>query len=90
MGKINAGGATGGSTSGQEEHSDWVGTMMKLPQANGGVETKVTTHMPGNNEEGIEGGIDNRGIEQGNSKGDFRKAKFHDGHRNEGGTHRQY
>ena len=51
----------GGSVSGQEEHSDWVGKMEKLPQSNGGVPMKITSHMTGNNSEGIEGGIDNKG-----------------------------
>jgi len=65
MPKIQGGGATGGVTSGQVEHSDWVGEMMKLPQANGGVPTKVTSHMTGNNEEGPEGGINNKGESHG-------------------------
>jgi hypothetical protein len=59
MGK-SIGGLTGGVAGNDfvDQHSDWPGTMMKLPQANGGVATKVTTHMPGNNAEGIVGGID--------------------------------
>ena len=61
MPKINAGGATGGTTDGGESHSDWVGQMEKLPQSNGGVPMKITSHMTGNNSEGIEGGIDIKG-----------------------------
>jgi len=45
MPKIQGGGATGGVTSGQVEHSDWVGEMMKLPQANSGVLTKVESRQ---------------------------------------------
>lgn len=40
---IQSGGATGGVPVGQEEHLDWVGELIKLPEANGGVPMKVTT-----------------------------------------------
>ena len=55
------GGITGGGATGQVEHTDWVAELHKLPQANGGVKAIVTSHMTGNNEEGPEGGINNRG-----------------------------
>ena len=58
---IVGGGLSGGTTDGGESHSDWVGTMEKMPQANGGVPMKITSHMTGNNSEGIEGGIDIKG-----------------------------
>ena len=55
------GGLSGGTTDGGESHADWVGKMEKLPQSNGGVSPKITSHMTGNNSEGIEGGIDIKG-----------------------------
>lgn len=82
------GGLSGGTTDGGESHSDWVGTMEKMPQANGGVPMKIISHMTGNNSEGIEGGIDIKGMS--NTKSNDRKVKFADGHDNAGGIHRQY
>ena len=84
------GGLSGGVSHDAEEHSDWVGEMIKLPQANGGVKTKVTSHMTGNNSEGIEGGIDNKGTKQTDKQEGFRKSHFADGHGGSGGIHRQY
>ena len=85
---IVGGGLSGGTSDGGESHSDWVGQMEKLPQSNGGVPMKITSHMTGNNSEGIEGGIDNKGI-MSETQND-RKAKFADGHPGRGGIHRQY
>jgi hypothetical protein len=65
-----------GSNDFKNEHSDWVGTMEKMPQANGGVPPKITSHMTGNNEEGIEGGIDHKGIDKGGEKTDFHERKL--------------
>lgn len=39
------GGASGGVPNGQDEHSDWVGNLEKLPQANGGVPAKITSRQ---------------------------------------------
>ena len=55
------GGLSGGVSHDAEEHSDNLQGLEKLPQANGGVKAKVTSHMTGNNSEGIEGGIDIKG-----------------------------
>ena len=88
MGIRIGGGLSGGLAHDAEEHSDNLQGLEKLPQANGGVKAKVTSHMTGNNSEGIEGGIDNKGIMSG-SQNDH-KAKFADGHPGRGGIHRQY
>ena len=73
MGNIKIGGGlSGGLAHDAEVHSDFPGEMMKLPQANGGVPTKVTSHMTGNNSEGIEGGIDIKGTD-GYEKTDMHK-----------------
>ena len=66
------GGLSGGTTDGGESHSDWVGQMEKMPQANGGVKPVITSHMTGNNSEGIEGGIDIKGTD-GYEKTDMHK-----------------
>lgn len=61
---IKAGGLMGGITGDSgftDNHSDNLQGLEKLPQANGGVPAKVTTHMPGNNTEGPVGGINNKG-----------------------------
>ena len=55
------GGLSGGLAHDAEEHSDNLQGLEKLPQANGGVKAKVTSHMTGNNDPGIEGGIDIKG-----------------------------
>ena len=70
---IVGGGLSGGTTDGGESHSDWVGTMEKMPQANGGVPMKITSHMTGNNTEGIEGGIDIKGKDTGGIKTDYHR-----------------
>lgn len=90
MPKINAGGATGGAVEGGKTHSDFPGYIEKTEQANGRVPFKVTSHMTGNNSEGIVGGIDNRGMQQANKEDGFRKVRFHDGHPSKGGVHKQY
>ena len=112
MKKVTAGSVTGGMTDGQEIHSDFPGEMMRLPQANGGVPTRVTTHhensgeaMP--QERGVGdmsrdeyGSMNGRQAGETRSHGgvdinfkegrDARKSKFHDGHPQAGGIHRQY
>ena len=57
---IQAGSLTGGTTTGAEVHTDNLQGLEKLPQSNGGVKAKFTSHMTGNNEEGPVGGIDNK------------------------------
>jgi hypothetical protein len=42
-------------------------------QENGRVPMKITSHMTGNNSEGIEGGIDHKGIDKGGVKTDFHR-----------------
>ena len=84
------GGLSGGTTDGGESHSDWVGQMEKMPQANGGIKPIISSHMTGNNEEGIVGGIDNKGIKQNDKQDGFRKSHYADGHGGSGGIHRQY
>ena len=80
----------GGTSSGAKVHSDFPGYIEKTEQANGRVPYKVTSHMTGNNEEGIVGGIDNKGIKQNDKQDGFRKSHYADGHGGSGGIHRQY
>ena len=70
---IVGGGLSGGTTDGGESHSDWVGQMEKMPQANGGVKPVITSHMTGNNEEGIEGGIDIKGMDKDGVKTNYHR-----------------
>jgi hypothetical protein len=73
MGVRIGGSITGGLTNDAEVHTDNLQGLEKLPQANGGVPAIVTSHMTGNNKEGIVGGIDNRGIDKDGVKTDFHK-----------------
>lgn len=59
--RINMQSTNGSTTSGSPIHSDFPGTIIPTPQANGGVKPIVTSHMTGNSKNGIEGGIDNKG-----------------------------
>ena len=56
------GGQGGSNSPGSPVHTDNLQGLEKLPQANGGVPAVFTSHMTGNNKEGIVGGIDNKGI----------------------------
>ena len=73
MGIKIVGGLSGGLAHDAEEHTDNLQGLEKLPQANGGVKAKITSHMTGNNSEGIEGGIDNKGIDKGGEKTNFHR-----------------
>ena len=63
----------GGTSAGSPVHSDFPGYIEKTEQANGRVPYKVTTHMAGNNSEGIEGGIDIKGVDKGGVKTDYHR-----------------
>ena len=63
----------GGTTTGSPVHSDFPGYIEKTEQANGRVPFKVTSHMTGNNTEGIEGGIDIKGKDTGGIKTDYHR-----------------
>lgn len=52
---------TDGLVIGGPVHSDDPGPMTPTPQANGGVTPKLTSYSMGNSNEGIEGGINNKG-----------------------------